>query len=243
MIAAGNSGKFLDATGGFPASFIKRKPDANAIVVGAHDPSGLPLEWSNLGPTTVNLLAPGCRVDTLGASGRASLDGTSFAAPLVAFTSALLAAEGVRQPRQIKRRILSTVDLDQQLENWVGSAGRLNIAKALAVHRDVIERRGPDDRPAPEGMQLGAVRWETSTISICDSSVDVRDLVRLAPYYSKDPERPMLAEWIEFDAIGSPSFVRQQCPRPDAHFRFLGADGREERLALDAIVDFVAKQH
>jgi subtilase family protein len=242
VIAAGNSGQFLDAIGGFPASFVKGRPDTNAIVVGAHGPDKMPLEWSNFGAGTVNLLAPGCRVDTLGTTDRVTVDGTSFAAPLVTFTAALLAAEGVSQPKQIKMRILSTVDLDRRLENWVGSAGRLNIAKALAIHRDVIEMPSDGSGSTPGSMRLGSVTWDTSTLSICDSTVEVRDLVRLAPYYSSDPERPMLAEWMDFDQSGKATYVRQQCPRADASFRFVGIDGTSETLSVGAIADFVAKR-
>ena len=248
VIAAGNSGAFLDAIGGFPASFLQDTPTANAIVVGAHgpdpDPDNTMLEWSNFGPRTVNLLAPGCRVDTLGPNGRAPVDGTSFAAPLVTFTGALLAAQGITKPKQIKIRILSTVDLDHRLASWVGSAGRLNIAKALAIHRDVIELRGDGDTPDPaSGMRLGTITWETSTLSICDATVEVKDLVRLAPYFSPDLERPMLAEWMEFDLTGRPTFVRRECPRTDAAFRFVATDGTDKRLFIADIKDFVAKRH
>jgi hypothetical protein len=91
-------------------------------------------------------------------------------------------------------------------------------------------------------MRLGTVTWQTSSLSICDSSVNVKDVVRLAPYYSDDPERPMLAEWMDYDLQGTPSFVRQHCPRLDASFHFVGADGSDRQLSLAEIVDFVAKR-
>jgi subtilisin family serine protease len=66
--------------------------------------------------------------------------GTSFAAPLVSFTAALLSADGLSGP-QIKWRIMSSTDLDPSLDELLTWKGRLNLAKALAINHDVVEMR------------------------------------------------------------------------------------------------------
>jgi hypothetical protein len=54
--------------------------------------------------------------------------------------AALLRAAGVRDPADIRQRLITSAEYDPDLKGKVRSAGRLNIAKALAVLRgDVVQ--------------------------------------------------------------------------------------------------------
>ncbi len=113
------------------------------ITVAAHDGNNAIADFSNYSNKYVDLVAPGCAIPNKIKLRPA--DGTSFAAPLVSMTVALLRAFNV-EPRHIKMRLQATVDFDPKLEQVLWS-GRLNIVKALALYDDVLERRSQAGQP------------------------------------------------------------------------------------------------
>lgn len=138
VCAAGNNGVNNDLSPHYPASY----PHPNVLTVGAVNSSGAKPSWSNWGPTSVDVGAPGQSiVSTKVFSTRdTTLTGTSQAAPMVAGACALVIAQarkrGVLPPPGpdrvsfIKGRILSTVDVSPGLVGkWV-SGGTLNVYRA-----------------------------------------------------------------------------------------------------------------
>jgi subtilisin family serine protease len=149
IAAAGNDGGLnIDQDERYPAAAKHR---ANLLTVAAYDGSGGLARFSNWGKSNVDLAAPGCQIDSILPGGRRGrLSGTSQAAPLVAFTAALLYSEGLTIP-QIRNRILLTTEIDHAKlgtcfggRHCVASEGRLDIVKALDVYEDVLVVRNPD---------------------------------------------------------------------------------------------------
>ncbi len=116
----------------------------NVLAVGAMDARGHPLDFSNWGPTyqQQGILAAGH--DILGAKpggGTEQLNGTSFAAPIVAGVAALLLSEQVRRgedpdPQKIRQLLLQSAlpcDLDLPEATRRCLAGKLNISGAFTL--------------------------------------------------------------------------------------------------------------
>lgn len=164
VVAAGNDGGD-DSTGQWPSMLggdPARADGAIVVTVGAHDADGQIAKFSRRGWRAVDLLAPGCDIpvhtmkmpdtgDRLSLT-PANLSGTSFAAPLVSFVSALLYSESLL-PKDIKARLISSSDPSHGLRSLTYSGGRLNAMKALSVWEDVVEiavdaNAAPGDRAA-----------------------------------------------------------------------------------------------
>jgi subtilisin family serine protease len=114
-------------------------PD-NFITVAAQDQSGGLACFSNFSLKLVDLAAPGLEIEsTVGSGMTLGLSGTSQAAPYVTLTAALLRALGITEPGEIKDRIIASTDFVPALKGKVGSAGKLNLAKAISLQDDMIE--------------------------------------------------------------------------------------------------------
>ena len=202
VVAAGNDGRALEDHAFYPVR--ERSSSKQMISVGAHvlitseerarvrsgepgfDGSLVLDENSNYGPL-VDLAAPGCHVPTFDMNGKTTeADGTSFGAPLVSFTAALLKAEGITAPSRLRDRIIASTDYIPGLP--VFSSGVLNIPKALSVHEDLIEMRdgrvilgrleGIDGIKVAGGFTgidnvLKIVPFLDGTVRVVTSSVDV----------------------------------------------------------------------
>jgi subtilisin family serine protease len=163
VAAAGNDGINIDEDERYPAASSSR---AQIITVAAYDGSGGLAPFSNWGLQNVDLAAPGCQVDSILPEGsRGRLNGTSQAAPLVSFTAALLYSEGL-SISQIRSRILTTVDIDHDRlgicsgpnGHCVATEGRLDMLKALDVHRDILVYRKLDGTEGTlSGREIGCV--------------------------------------------------------------------------------------
>jgi subtilisin family serine protease len=177
VAAAGNDNVNLDADERYPAAAMNRN---QLLSVGAYDGSGGMAAFSNWGANDVDLVAPGCQVESIvpGSGRRKKLSGTSQAAPLVSFTAGLLYSEGLTIP-QIKNRILLTTEYDPaKLGNCSGqgkcvrSQGRLNIARALDIYEDVLVIRTGGVARTIKG------RIQDSCISIDGQCVGVRTVLK-----------------------------------------------------------------
>ena len=154
VATAGNSAQNKDLLPIFPASY----DNSNIVSVAATDANDEMASWSNYGPTSIDLAAPGvgilsttpdsCRI--LGpppgggysdGSGYLSASGTSAATPHVAGVAALVLA---RYPgisvAALKDRLLGSVDPLPAFEGLTVTGGRLNAANALSIPATTLQR-------------------------------------------------------------------------------------------------------
>jgi subtilisin family serine protease len=129
VTAAGNDARNTDVDRSYPASL--RQP--GMITVAALNPAGRLAAFSNNGPHTVHLAAPGVRVLTtdLG-GGYATISGTSMAAPFATGVAALVAAQNPTWgAAEIVQRIVATARPLRSLRGQVLSGGLLDAGAAL----------------------------------------------------------------------------------------------------------------
>ncbi|MBF0491503.1 MAG: S8 family serine peptidase [Deltaproteobacteria bacterium] len=114
----------------------------NIIAVAASDNSDSLASFgsygSNYGAHTVHLAAPGKHIYSLSRGSYEYGDGTSFAAPYVTATAALL--WGLKPDltyQQVKQLILDNVDVIAAFQGKTTTGGRLNVQKALQAARGV----------------------------------------------------------------------------------------------------------
>ena len=140
IAAAGEAGQLFVAAAGndyqnnndiwpaYPASYELD----NIISVAATDHNDNLAYFSNYGPESVDIGAPGEDIYSTLPWGYEAWSGTSMATPHVAGAAALLWAE---EPdltwAEVKERLLSTVDIVDSLDGLVSSDGRLNLYNAL----------------------------------------------------------------------------------------------------------------
>jgi serine protease len=129
VAAAGNTGTNMDVKKVYPAGFT---PD-NIVAVAALDSGNNMPGWSNWGPTTVDIAAPGSNIySTVPAGKYGLLSGTSMAAPFVTGAIALVRDQHPTWTyRQVIDQVLSTADKLTTLAGKVVS-GKLNLAAAVS---------------------------------------------------------------------------------------------------------------
>jgi thermitase len=129
VCAAGNTATNNDNSPVYPASYN----GSNTISVTATDQNDALAWFSNIGPNSVDLAAPGTNILSTYKDGNySSMSGTSMATPHVSGVAALLKAKNLSLTSgQIKKIVLSTVDPKPSLSGIVASGGRLNAYKAV----------------------------------------------------------------------------------------------------------------
>ncbi len=150
IAAAGNGtldslGDNNDLTPSYPASYNL----PNIISVAATDQNDRRATFSNFGPNTVHVAAPGVYILSTVPSTGVSLSfssmctnsfnagydfcaGTSMAAPHVAGLAALLESYyGQFTPAQVRATVLRYVDLLPTLQGWIQTGGRINAYRAV----------------------------------------------------------------------------------------------------------------
>lgn len=165
VAAAGNEGADSDQQPDYPSAF----DSPNIVSVAASDVDDRLAFYSNWGPASVDLAAPGDIVLSLYPTdnplgfGSCSdtnpcylyMSGTSMAAPHVTGVAALVMS---RFPEmswdQVKQRILQSVDPKPELAGRLSTGGRLNARSAVAGRAPVITALSATPAVAPPGTPV-----------------------------------------------------------------------------------------
>ncbi|MEZ5429149.1 MAG: S8 family serine peptidase [Pyrinomonadaceae bacterium] len=129
VAAAGNNSTNNDKSPHYPSNYKL----SNVISVAALDRNDQMASFSNFGPKTVHIAAPGKDILSTWLNDQyREASGTSMATPYVAGVAALiLASEPDLTVEQLRQRVLASVDKLDSLDGKVENGGRINAAKAL----------------------------------------------------------------------------------------------------------------
>lgn len=152
--AAGNSNSNNDFFPIYPGNL----DSPNNISVAASTNGDNRASFSNYGPTTVTLAAPGVSVlssipgaNCLNPGCFQMMSGTSMAAPFVAGLAALVWREAPQLTAyQIKNVIVATVDPGAGLQNVVSTSGRVNVYRAIESAKLLINEAPSAPAYTPE---------------------------------------------------------------------------------------------
>lgn len=129
VCAAGNSSRDIESS-----NLLSSLNYSNILVVGATESANDNIaSFSNYGATSVDLFAPGVEIyTTYSTGGYGANSGTSFSAPLVTGTVALLMSRySYKSIAQLKATIMDNVDKVSGLSGKCVSGGRLNAYNAI----------------------------------------------------------------------------------------------------------------
>ena len=157
VAAAGNSSSDNDEDPVYPASFAL----PNLISVASIDESGEQLSvFSNYGASSVDLAAPGQKIDSTVIEGHAVMSGTSMAAPQICAVAALLyaASEGL-SAAQIKEALLSGGHFLPALEGYLKYPAVPDPKQSLCLLASLKA-----DKAAPQ--MVWQTSYETAYISV-----------------------------------------------------------------------------
>jgi hypothetical protein len=245
VVAAGNDGASLLTRRVYPASFGGDNSGRhNLITVAALDTNGQLAAFSNYGDQYVDISAPGCLQSAYEREENGyrivQVSGTSFAAPHVSFTAALLRAVWpTAVPSRIKARILSGADISPLLDPAkVAYSRQLDVVKSLAVYQDVVE-----------AVVDGKVRRIRGTLhprhvlfDICEKIPDLwrhyepgRNTVRKIARVSR-PHDALLVDWENYDG----EFKTDLCAAQDLSIEITEEDThRRYEIAGTDLIDVV----
>jgi subtilisin family serine protease len=157
VAAAGNGAGNIDTTPFYPPSFGVD----NIVAVAATDAKDQLANFSNYGPNTVALAAPGVSIlSTYAGKSYNITTGTSMSAPMASGVLALVWGEHPSWTyKQVINQVLSTVDKLPSLAGKVSSGGRLDAAAAVGATTT-------PDRPAITSWVLLGSPGTISTIRV-----------------------------------------------------------------------------
>ncbi|MBI5534774.1 MAG: S8 family serine peptidase [Deltaproteobacteria bacterium] len=130
VAAAGNSAANTDVTPHYPSCYARD----NVISVAATDSSDKLASFSNWGPSSVHVGAPGVAIlSTVPGNQLASMSGTSMASPMVAGAAALYASQHPdASPPELRSAVLSSVEVVPSLQGKVATGGRVDLLKLMS---------------------------------------------------------------------------------------------------------------
>ncbi len=192
----------------YPAEYTKTPLD-NVLAVAATNIDGSLVSFSNYGPVSVQVTAPGVFIysPSSGASDYTFVNGTSFAAPIAASALALvMAANPGIEPSQAIDRVVEGGDFDARLAGRIVSGKRINLAGALAPF-------APYSGSAPVGTLTNISLYGDSVSALYGSisnaisdSPGVAVMVTTAGgAWAVSPVSPGLTTFnLEFDGVSAP---------------------------------------
>jgi hypothetical protein len=128
VAAAGNNASNNDVTPFYPASYT----NDNVIAVASSDVNDNRAGYSNYGPQSVDLGAPGDNIySTEPGGGWGWKSGTSMAAPQVSGAAMLVLSACNLNIANLKKALLASVDLVPGMAGLVATQGRLNVGRAI----------------------------------------------------------------------------------------------------------------
>jgi hypothetical protein len=215
VVAAGNTaagGQDIAINTVYPASDGGESGHLWPVVltVGAHNRDKTWSGFSNYSKKFVDLLAPGCAVPTLDTQGKATKEnGTSIATAITSFAAGLIGALGETDARNLKIRLLISVDVDTDLEDRVRSSGRLNIVKAVSLSNDVVEQIG-----GGQTYLFGRLADRNELRRFCGDPVKQLSLgaMRKVRPHVAGSQGPRIHYWVENDGI----LATVDCPETEA---------------------------
>ena len=160
VIAAGNEQANNDATASYPAAYAKQ---SNNVVVVASTDSNDQLSWfSNYGPQSVLIAAPGESIlSTARGGGYITKSGTSMATPVISGALALLwDLHPTWTYSQILEKLKISVDPVTRLSGKVASGGRIDLGKLLGASTIVPPVTSPPVTSPPPSSTPG-LRWDS----------------------------------------------------------------------------------
>jgi hypothetical protein len=128
-----NNDDFLNRV--WPAEYTRNSGISNVLAVAATGTNGALSDFSNIGPNSMQIAAPGDNIYSTyrGTSQYAFAAGTSFSTPIAgAALGLVMAAHPVLSPAQAIDRVIQGGDFDARLAGLIESGKRVNMAGALA---------------------------------------------------------------------------------------------------------------
>jgi subtilisin family serine protease len=217
----------------------------NVLVVGATVVDGTTMlapsssdEGSHWSPKAVHVVAPGVGFESAGtALSYVPVRGTSFAAPLVTATAALLVAQGVDDPWAIKQRIIATADPISSLQGKV-LGGRLNVERAVMdPHGAVLIDENGGRTVVTAVADAHELRIQVGTNP--SSGIPFKNVLRLTRIGAGPNWRLVSRAGANADEVAVSERVR-----PDGHWTFsyfdLRARGAKRTDQIDRYVEYLA---
>jgi subtilisin family serine protease len=194
VAAAGNESANNDLNPHYPASYNL----SNIISVAATDQNDRRISFSNFGPDSVDVAAPGVYIfstvptwwDTAGFGILEFFSGTSMATPHVAGLAGLLYSQYPHFTHaQVRGTIMRYVDVLPSLQGWIASGGRINAYMAIssllapagldatATSQSEISLMWKDNAMAEDGYKVERSTSGGPFVEIADLSPDSESYV------------------------------------------------------------------